>query len=35
VTYLVGRDRKVRMAFHSERNVTAHPERVLREVAGA
>jgi peroxiredoxin len=35
VTYLVGRDRKVRMAFHSERNVTAHPERVLREVTGA
>ena len=34
VTYLVGRDRRVRMAFHSERNVRAHPARVLQEAAG-
>ena len=34
VTYLVGRDRRVRMAFHSERNVRAHPARVLQEASG-
>jgi peroxiredoxin len=33
VTYLIGRDRKVRLAFRSERNVRAHPERVLQEAA--
>ena len=33
VTYLVGRDRKVRLAFHSERDVKAHPDRVLQEAA--
>ena len=31
VTYLVGRDRRVRLAFRSERDFTAHPDRVLRE----
>jgi peroxiredoxin Q/BCP len=34
VTYLVGRDRKVRLAFHSERDVTAHPDRVLEAAGG-
>jgi thioredoxin-dependent peroxiredoxin len=34
VTYLVGRDRRVRLAFRSERDFTAHPERVLREATG-
>jgi peroxiredoxin len=28
VTYLVGRDRRVRLAFHSELDVTAHVEAV-------
>jgi peroxiredoxin len=31
VTYLVGPDRRVRLAFRSERDFAAHPERVLRE----
>jgi thioredoxin-dependent peroxiredoxin len=35
VTYLIGRDRKIRLAFRSERDFTAHPERVLREAARA
>jgi peroxiredoxin len=34
VTYLVGRDRAVRLAFHSERDFKAHPDRVLRVAAG-
>ena len=34
VTYLVGRDRRVRLAFRSERDPRAHPARVLREAAG-
>ena len=33
-TFLVGRDRKVRLAFRSERDFTAHPDRVLREATG-
>ena len=33
VTYLVGPDRTIRLAFRSERNVRAHPERVLQEAA--
>jgi peroxiredoxin len=35
VTYLVGRDRRVRLAFHRERDVRAHPARVLQEARGA
>jgi peroxiredoxin len=34
VTYLVGRDGRVRMAFRSERHPREHPERVLQAVAG-
>ena len=33
VTYLIGPDRKVRLAFHGERDVKAHPDRVLQEAA--
>jgi thioredoxin-dependent peroxiredoxin len=33
VTYLVGPDRTIRLAFRSERNVRSHPERVLQEAA--
>jgi peroxiredoxin len=33
VTYLIGPDRKIRLAFRSERDVRAHPERVLQEAA--
>ena len=29
VTYLVGRDRTIRVAFASERDFKAHPQRVL------
>jgi peroxiredoxin len=35
VTYLIGRDRKVRMAFHSERGFTEHAARVRQEAARA
>ena len=35
VTYLIGRDRKVRFAFRSERDARAHAERVLREAVPA
>ena len=35
VTYLIGPDRKVQLAFHSERDFKAHPERVLQEAARA
>jgi thioredoxin-dependent peroxiredoxin len=34
VTYLVGRDRRVRLAFRSERDVRAHPARVLEAAGG-
>jgi peroxiredoxin len=34
VTYLLGRDARVRFAFHSERHPDAHPARVLRAAAG-
>ena len=33
VSYLIGRDRKVRFAFRSERDARAHAEQVLREAA--
>jgi peroxiredoxin Q/BCP len=35
VTFLVGRDRRIRLAFHSERDPRAHPARVLQEAGGA
>jgi peroxiredoxin len=35
VTYLVGRDRTVRLAFHSERAVAKHAARVREEAARA
>lgn len=33
VTYLVGRDRRVRLAFHSERRFAEHAAHVLREAS--
>ena len=33
VTYLVGRDRTIRLAFRSEREVAAHAAKVLEAVA--
>jgi peroxiredoxin len=33
VTYLIGPDRKIRLAFRSERDARAHPARVLQETA--
>jgi peroxiredoxin Q/BCP len=35
VTYLVGQDRTVRLAFHSEMDFTAHVERVLEAATRA
>ena len=34
VTYVVGRDRKVRLAFHSEMDVSAHVREAARVCAG-
>ena len=33
VTYLVGRDRKIQLAFRSERHVAAHAAKVLEAAA--